>query len=86
LKIIIIAIITRYKKNTMTIYNRINNYLISIYYKVFQMNNLTSQKKTIHLGRWNINDTNKTNIKIDYANEDHCGTCLIIKTNKTDIK
>uniref|UniRef100_A0A6C0IR41 Uncharacterized protein n=1 Tax=viral metagenome TaxID=1070528 RepID=A0A6C0IR41_9ZZZZ len=65
----------------MTLYNRINNYLISVYYKVFQ-NNIITQKKTIHLGRWNINDANKTNIKIDYANEDHCGTCLIAKANE----
>lgn len=28
------------------------------------------------LGRWQINDCNKTrNIKIDMANEDHCGSC-----------
>jgi len=26
-----------------------------------------------------MNNKKKTNIKIDYANEDHCGTCLIIK-------
>ena len=33
------------------------------------------QKKPSHLGRWN-NDCNiKTNKKIDFANEDHCGPC-----------
>lgn len=32
------------------------------------------------LGRWRIEDKTKTNIKIDLANEDHCGTCLIKKS------
>jgi len=62
----------------MTLYNRVSKYIISIYHKAFQQN-LIAQKKPIQLGRWNMNDNKKTNIKIDYANEDHCGTCLIIK-------
>jgi len=34
----------------------------------------------IILGRWSIEiDNNKTNIKVDYANEDHCGTCFYSK-------
>lgn len=34
----------------------------------------------IPLGRWNIeNNYRKTNLKIDYANEDHCGTCFYSK-------
>jgi hypothetical protein len=33
------------------------------------------QKQPNHLGRWS-NDCNiKTNKKIDFANEDHCGPC-----------
>lgn len=36
----------------------------------------------IPLGRWNIeNNYRKTNLKIDYANEDHCGTCFYSKKN-----
>jgi hypothetical protein len=31
-----------------------------------------------------MTDLKKTNIKIDYANEDHCGTCLIIKNDSID--
>jgi len=37
------------------------------------------------LGRWNLEDCiNKRNSKVDWANEDHCGTCSI--TIKTDTK
>lgn len=61
------------------IYNNIKIYVSSIYYKFIQINR---KNKPIQLGRWNMNDINKTNIKIDYANEDHCGTCLITNTNK----
>ena len=27
------------------------------------------------LGRWKNESTDKTNIKVDWANEDHCGVC-----------
>lgn len=29
----------------------------------------------INLGRWKREDEKKTNLKIDYANDDHCGVC-----------
>ncbi len=29
----------------------------------------------IALGRWSNENHIKTNIKVDYANEDHCGVC-----------
>jgi hypothetical protein len=64
-----------------TIYYRINNYITSIYHKFIQ-SKIICKNKPIQLGRWNINDTHKTNIKIDYANEDHCGTCLMTNTSK----
>ena len=33
-------------------------------------------KETPKLGRWNIEQcANKTNKKIDFSNEDHCGPC-----------
>lgn len=34
------------------------------------------------LGRWNIDNHKRTKLKINYANEDHCGSCaeyIIIK-------
>lgn len=40
------------------------------------------------LGRWTIHDNlNHTKLKIDYSNEDHCGTCaeyIIEKKNKKE--
>ncbi len=34
------------------------------------------KKSIVHLGRWNVENCNKRiNIKIDLANEDHCGPC-----------
>ena len=27
------------------------------------------------LGRWNLDNHTQTKLKINYANEDHCGTC-----------
>jgi len=32
-------------------------------------------KPQVMLGRWIRTTPKLTNIKIDYANEDHCGTC-----------
>jgi hypothetical protein len=28
-----------------------------------------------YLGRWKIENEQKTNLKADYANDDHCGVC-----------
>lgn len=41
-------------------------------------------KKTqqITLGRWTNENNKKTNLKIDYANEDHCGVCTNLLKNK----
>jgi hypothetical protein len=33
------------------------------------------ETKNIYLGRWERHNYNKTIQKIDWANEDHCGTC-----------
>ena len=71
--------ITYYLLKMRHSYNNIKTYISSIYYKFIQIK-INSKNKPLQLGRWNMNDINKTNIKIDYANEDHCGTCLI--TNK----
>lgn len=50
-----------------------------------------SPSHLVLLGRWNIDSCNKTrNIKIDMANEDHCGACsqyrhkIIKNQNKRD--
>jgi len=47
-----------------------------IFYRLINLikYNLISQNKYI-LGRWKLDNITKTNIKIDNANEDHCGTC-----------
>jgi hypothetical protein len=42
----------------------------------FIRNLLNFQHQKVHLGRWSIETCNKkTNRKIDWANEDHCGPC-----------
>ena len=41
---------------------------------------LKNEIPKIILGRWSIEiDNNKTNIKVDNANEDHCGSCFYSK-------
>lgn len=32
-------------------------------------------ENTKYLGRWRIENEHKTNLKADYANDDHCGVC-----------
>ncbi len=34
------------------------------------------------LGRWKRENEQKTNLKIDYANDDHCGVCSSYSNNK----
>lgn len=38
---------------------------------------------TNHLGRWKIENVDKTNLKADYANHDHC-SCSFTEQNKED--
>jgi len=49
---------------------------------------ITKVPKNPPLGRWNIDYcSNKTNTKIDLANEDHCGPCgqyIISKSNESE--
>ena len=43
----------------------------------------------MHVGRWSNDCDTKTNKKIDYSNEDHCGPCgknVLDTINKKDIK
>jgi hypothetical protein len=38
-----------------------------------------------YLGRWKIENEHKTNLKADYANDDHCGICscsTFVKNNE----
>lgn len=35
-----------------------------------------------HLGRWKRENEQKTNLKIDYANDDHCGVCSSYSNDK----
>ena len=54
---------------------KISNKIRNIMFNYFNRNN-----NKIILGRWEIEkESYKTNIKIDNANEDHCGTCLYTK-------
>jgi hypothetical protein len=34
-----------------------------------------------YLGRWKIENEHKTNLKADYANDDHCGICSMNNKN-----
>lgn len=34
-----------------------------------------TKTQQIRLGRWSNENVKKTNLKVDYANEDHCGVC-----------
>ncbi len=36
------------------------------------------------LGRWNRENGKKTELKIYYANEDHCGVCLVKKKDESN--
>jgi hypothetical protein len=43
----------------------------------------TKSENKILLGRWTIDDCNNIrNIKIDFSNEDHCGSCDQYRLNK----
>lgn len=58
------------------------NNIFQLIYKFMNYNLKKKNIPIITLGRWKIeNDSNKTNIKIDNANEDHCGTCSHSKKN-----
>ena len=63
--------------------------LLSILKLKFEVNfhqivkKFTNQKnQKITLGRWSYENAKKTNLKIDYANVDHCGVCASIIDNK----
>ena len=44
--------------------------------------NFTNTKtQPITLGRWSNENRKKTNLKVDYANEDHCGVCASLINN-----
>ncbi len=63
--------ITNKKNNLFQIVNKFINYEFA-----------KKPVAKLTLGRWNREDCyNKINIKVDNANEDHCGTCLYTKKN-----
>lgn len=52
------------------------NFLKSIYTEFTTISSLFNSKVSpVNLGRWKREDEQKTNLKIDYANDDHCGVC-----------
>lgn len=40
----------------------------------------------VTLGRWSYENSKKTDLKIDYANEDHCGVCTNLLKNNNLMK
>jgi hypothetical protein len=42
---------------------------------VRMLNHFRPIPKPMHVGRWSNDCDTKTNKKIDYSNEDHCGPC-----------
>ena len=47
--------------------------------------NLTNTNtQQITLGRWSNENKKKTNLKVDYANEDHCGVCTNLLKNENE--
>ena len=63
-------------------------YLVRMYNYIPNFLKLTQTQNQSHLGRWS-NDCNiKTNKKIDFSNEAHCGPCgsLLKKTVKDNRK
>ena len=58
---------------------------------ISKLNLFAKSENKVLLGRWTINYCNKVrNMKIDLANEDHCGSCnqyshQILKTKKQKI-
>ena len=52
------------------------------------LNHFRPIPKPMHVGRWSNDCDAKTNKKIDYSNEDHCGPCgknVLDTLNKKDI-
>lgn len=42
--------------------------------KIFK-NKININSDKLQLGRWTNENSKRTKLKIDYANEDHCGIC-----------
>ena len=42
--------------------------------KIFK-NKININSDKLQLGRWTNENSKRTKLKIDYANEDHCGVC-----------
>jgi len=61
------------KKIEFTIHKDIKTYNTTMMIK--KIIEMFKPKPQVMLGRWIRTSPPLTNIKIDYANEDHCGTC-----------
>ncbi len=45
------------------------------------IHSISAQERRRAAGRWNLEHCiSKTNLKVDYANEDHCGVCVDAKS------
>jgi hypothetical protein len=52
------------------------------FYSIDFIKNLFNKSQIkITLGRWSNENIYKTNLKVDYANEDHCGVCTSLLKN-----
>lgn len=55
----------------MLVSNKING---TVVFNILK-NALTQNNKALVLGRWAVHNSSQNNLKVDYSNEDHCGTC-----------
>lgn len=75
----IIHIMYNYIKN-FVIKNSDNSLMLNLISRIFD-----KPKPPIQLGRWSQINDSKVNSRIDWSNEDHCGTCGSLKLQKKDI-
>ena len=58
------------------------NFLKSIYTSTIISSFFNNRVSPVNLGRWKRENEQKTNLKIDYANDDHCGVCSSSSNDK----
>ena len=63
------------KKIEFTIHKDKRTYIYNTKIMIKKIIEMFKPKPQVMLGRWIRTTPKLTNIKIDYANEDHCGTC-----------
>mgnify|MGYP000933106359 FL=1 len=62
---------------------------MSIRHIITVLKDCCKRKIKTPLGRWNIENNKQTKLKINYANEDHCGSCaeyVVLKRELHSVK